>query len=38
MHVLQDVLGNLQEDDVVLEVLFIEFLSSNSKDDEAWIG
>ena len=37
VHVFEDVLGDLQEDDVVLEVLFLEFLAADSQDDEAWI-
>jgi hypothetical protein len=38
MHVFKNILGDLQEDDIVLEVLFLEFVSPNSKDDEACIG
>lgn len=31
----KNVLGNLQEDDIVLEVLFFKLLSANTQDDEA---
>jgi hypothetical protein len=34
---LQDILGDLDEDDVILEVLFVELLGSDSEDDEALI-
>lgn len=37
VHMLQDILGDLDEDDVILEVLFVELLGSDSEDDEALI-
>jgi hypothetical protein len=35
MHVFEYVLGDLQEDDVVLEVLLLEFVGADAEDDEA---
>jgi len=35
VHMFEDVLGDLQEDDIVLEVLLFEFVGPNSKDYEA---
>jgi hypothetical protein len=32
---LQNVLGDLQEDDVVLEVLLFQFVGADAQDDEA---
>jgi len=37
VHMFEDVLGDLQEDDIVLEVLLFEFVGPNSKDYEACI-
>lgn len=33
MHVLEDVLGDLYEDDVVFEVILVELVSSDTKDN-----
>jgi hypothetical protein len=35
VHVFEYVLGDFEEDDVVLEVLFIEFFAADPEDDEA---
>jgi hypothetical protein len=37
VHVLEDILGDLDEDDVVLEVLLVEFFSADPQDDEACV-
>lgn len=34
---LEDILGDLDEDDVVLEVLLVEFFSADPQDDEACV-
>lgn len=37
MHMLKHILGHLQKDDIVLEVLLFELLGPNTEDDEACI-
>jgi hypothetical protein len=37
VHMFKDILGDFQEDDVVLEVFFIELVGSNSENNEAYI-
>lgn len=38
MHMLKHILGHLEEDDVVLEVLLFELLGSDTKYDEAYMS
>ena len=37
VHMLQHIFSHLEEDDIVLEVLFFELLGPNTEDDEACI-
>jgi hypothetical protein len=37
VHVFEDILSDLDEDDVVLEVLLVELLSADPQDDEACV-
>lgn len=37
VHMLKHILGDLEEDDVVLEVLLLELFGPDTKDDEAWM-
>lgn len=38
MHMLEDILGDLYKDDIVLEVLLLQLFSSDSQDNKALVN